>query len=404
MRPYALICRTGFWLIFASLLPMTVTAAELELGGSLKSLDLYGEAGPAGLYPEYWLSSNRLRLEATWPATEQLQVEAALDSQLRGSDPAGLFPLTTASINRHVDLEKQWQHGSTWESALQVDRLNLRYDGGRIDATLGRQAIGFGRILIVAPLDVIAPFPPDAIDTDVRPGVDAMHLTGHYGLDGQVAATLVWGDIARHDSALLTWVDNRAGIDLLAIGGRLRDRPMAGFGLAGSLGPLGLKGELAVYQGQRVGRIGGDLHDDFAIGAVETWYRFDNGLTLVTEYLYNGPGVNRPQAYPRALASAPLTEGLTYLLGRHYLLVAPSYELHPLVELQGLLMWNLDDHSTLTRPTLAFSLADNLALEVFWIFNQGRKPQPTGPGGPPLPESEFGWRGDSGGLFLKYYF
>ena len=89
------------------------------------------------------------------------------------------------------------------------------------EEAVGRQAIGFGRIVIASPLDIIAPFPPDAIDTDVRPGVDAVHVTAHYGLDGQVGAVAVLGDVSRHDSWLATWADNRAGLDLpRAVGSR----------------------------------------------------------------------------------------------------------------------------------------------------------------------------------------
>jgi hypothetical protein len=238
----------------------------------------------------------------------------------------------------------------------------------------------------------------------VRPGVDALRATAHYGLDGQLGAVAVLGDISRHDSYLATWADNHAGIDLLAIGGRLRQRPMVGAGLAGSLGTLGLKGEAAVYEGARVGKPGGDPHRHMLITAVESWYRFDSGLTLVAQYLHNGAGTSHPADYPEAALSAPVREGLTTLLGRHYLLAAPSYELHPLVTLNGLLIWNLTDDSWLLRPTLAINLADNLSLELFWTrpegHEPGRRPLPL----PAEPRSEFGSRGESAGFFIKWFF
>ena len=100
--------------------------------------------------------------------------------------------------------------------------------------------------------------------------------------------------------------------------------------------------------------------------------------------------------------SAPLLEGLTFLSGRHYLLLAPSYELHPLVTLQGLLIWNLLDDSCLARPLLDLSLSDDLALQLFWNFNAGAKPLARLP--VPIPRSEFGTVGNSGGMFLSWYF
>ena len=179
---------------------------------------------------------------------------------------------------------------------------------------------------------------------------------------------------------------------------------MLGGGIAGSVGTLGLKGEITIHKGREVNVPGGDLESSYLIGAVEAWYRFDNGMTLVTQYLYNGPGSDTPEEYPEILASAPLQEGLTYLLGKHYLLAAPSYELHPLATLQGLAIINLTDDSLLFRPMLDLSLSDNLSLQLFWTLHAGDKPEFVNPLLPPVVKSEFGLRGDSGGLFLKWFF
>ena len=399
--------RTGLLLALTLIGPWAGRAelsGDWQAGGSLRTLNLTGASAPGDLFPAYRVSSTRLRLETAWQHPSGWALEAAADQQLLGTDPAGIVPLPGDGVNRRFDFDHTWQHDAGWASRLQLDRFSLSWHSGHIDATVGRQAIGFGRIVIDSPLDVIAPFPPDALDTDVRPGVDALRVTGHYGLDGQVGAVVVLGDVARHDSYLATWADNHAGIDLLALAGVLRERPMVGLGLAGSLGTLGLKGEAAFYEGEQVDEPDGDLHRHMLFTAAEVWYRFANGLTLVAQYLHNGAGTGDPADYPLVARSAPVQEGLTTLLGRHYLLAAPSYEIHPLVTLNGLLIWNLTDASWLLRPTLVISLADNLSLELFWTHNEGTHPcQQTFPR---LPEarSEFGSLGDSGGLFLKWYF
>ena len=285
---------TGALLLLVLGLAKPVPAAAPEWSGSLKSLDLYGEAAPEGTFPSYKLSSNRLRLNLGWEMNEMFRLESSVEYQLLWTDPAGVVPLPKNDVNRKFDLENTWQEGDAWSSRLQMDHLNLRFHSEWLDAVIGRQPIGFGRIVIFSPLDIIAPFPPEALDTDVRPGVDAIRATGYYGLDGQVGGILVLGDETRHNSSLLTWSDNRHGVDLLAITGQLRDRPMVGFGIAGSLGTLGLKGEVAFYKGQHVGEPFADLYDTFTIGAVEVWYRFDNGPTLIGQYLYNGPGTGDP--------------------------------------------------------------------------------------------------------------
>lgn len=379
-------------------------ATAPQWSGSVKSLNLYGEEAPADLFPTYRLSSNRVRLNMDWQPASGWLLQTSLDHQLLWSDPGELFPLAGDDGNRRLDLDKNWQHSEQSASRLQVDRLSLQWRRGAMDTTLGRQPIGFGRILIFSPLDVIAPFPPDAIDTDVRSGVDALRISFNYGLDGQLGALAVWGADGHRDSFLATWSDNRAGIDLLMIGGRLRGRSMFGAGLAGSLGTLGLKGEVSFHRGRDREESGGDLYDSYSLAAVEGWYRFANGISLVVQYLYNGPGSDDPADYPKVLASAPLQEGLTSLLGRHYLMAAPSYELHPLATLQGMVICNLADDSALLRPTLELSLADNLSLQLFWTWTLGEQPQQAGTFTPLEAGSEFGLRGDSGGLFAKWFY
>jgi len=374
-----------------------------RLGGYLKTLNVYFTGPPVGPQGSGAASSNRLRLDVEGPVAQGMDLEASLEDQLQFSDPAGYLPLAGNPVNRVVGLDHDWRQGATADR-LAVDRLNLSGSTLGTNWRFGRQALGFGRILLFSPLDIIAPFPPEALDTDVRTGVDALHLVRYFGLGGQLGATGVFGDVPRHNSYLATFSENVAQVDVLAIGGELRHRSVLGLGLAGSLGPLGLKGEAAGYRGTDAGRPGGDLYRHFAIAAVEAWYRFDAGPVLLAEYLFNGAGAEDPADYPEAYQSATFREGLTYLAGRHYLLLGPSWEVHPLVKLEGLVIANLVDSSFLLRPLVEISLSDNATLQLFWNLDHGGPPQVRPPYPVPVPRSEFGSAGDSGGLYLKYFF
>ena len=390
-------------LFFGAKLAVAALWEDTVVGGYLKNLNFYADRIP-DLSEEGLLSSERLRLDVNGRLLGFADTEISLDQQFLWSDPPGLVSLPRDSQNRLFDAEQSWNRGGRFEAQLQLDRFNLSGEQGGLRWAVGRQAIGFGRISIFSPLDVIAPFAPDEIDVDVRPGVDALKVTRYFGLGGQLGGIAVFGDHPDHNSYLLTFSENFNRLDLLLLTGELRNRPMIGFGLAGELGPLGLKGELSWYRGKQVGQSGGDLRGDFAIAALETWYRFDNGLVLLSEYLYNGPGSNEPAEYQRVAASAPLQEGLSFLLARHYLLMGPSYELHPLVTINGLLIYNLQDRSSFLRPQLAISLSDNLQLDLFWAFAHGKKTQLHPLSGVPVLRSEFGDAGDSGGLLLRFYF
>lgn len=377
-------------------------AFELSAGGSLKSLNLYLEQ--SDFSERSFLSSDSFRLDLSGRLTSSLSFEGALDQRLLWQSRAVVAGTAGGSFNRAVDLERVQRDGEKLSGLTQVDRLNLHADFGSLSWTLGRQALGFGRISLFSPLDVIAPFAPDALDVDVRPGVDAVKVNRYFGLAGQLGGLVVFGDEKKHNSYLVTAGENIGKVDILLIGGRLRGRNMSGLGLAGELGKVGLKTEVSWYRGRDVGQPGGDLREHFGVAALEGWYRFDMGLVLLGEYLYSGFGSDDPARYPEVAVSAPLREGLGFLLGRHYLLLGPSYQLHPLATLNGLLIYNLKDESLMLRPLLALSLADNLQLDLFWTFTAGRGPRLDPLSGRPVPRSEFGSLGDSGGLFLRWYY
>ncbi len=366
-------------------------------GGHLKSLNLYLEAPPESKLESTLASSNRLRVDLTGDLPHRGSLEFSIEDILLYQDPAGLVPLPGDSPNRFFDLEKNWNQPGQTANQLFIDRLNLKWSLDQFEIIAGRQAIGFGRISLFSPLDIIAPFPPEALDTDVRPGVDALRFSHFFGMTGQWGATAIFGDRKEHNSYLGTIVGSLNGMDLLALGGMLRNRPTLGLGAATQAAGIGIKVEGTVFKGRN-----GDLHDHFAIAAIEGDYRFKNELILFAQYLYNGAGVDRAADYPRAIASAPFTEGLSFLGARHYLLAAPSYEMHPLVRLSALAIWNLQDDSWLLRPLCAISLSDNLSLQLFWTQTQGARPQRIA--SLSIPRSEFGSAGNNGGLFLKFFY
>ncbi len=375
-------------------------AREISLGGQFRSLSLYAESQPETDLQAGVFSVNSLRLELNAPLGKAGELELAVENSLYYADPEDLLLLPADSANRLVPLKKTWNGDSELADQLQLDRCNLQISRWGIDWTIGRQAVGFGRMLIFSPLDVIAPFAPDAIDRVSRPGVDALRAVHYFGTAGQVGAAAVIGDSSDHHSYLANFSANSHGIDLLGLAGTLRSRPMLGIGLAGEISGLGLKGEMAFYHGRDGEPPKGDLHRNFVIAGTELWYRFPNDLVIVAQYLFNGAGATAPEDYPAALDSAAVQEGLSYLLGQHYLLLNPSWEVHPLVTLSGLLIWNMADSSVLLRPAVDWSLSDNLSLQFFYGFNLGRSPA----GFPPQPRSEFGSAPDAGGLFLTFFF
>lgn len=379
---------------------------NIQATGVVKSTDFYMQASPT--HGAGGISVNQFRADLTFDAWEALTFELCVENRLTASriPLASLSASYDASPGRRVDLEADLRDGKHFRNTLYIDQLNLTVGNQDSQITLGRQAIGFGRISLISPLDLICPFSPEAVDTSIRPGVDAVRGVHYFGLGGQVGATAVFGEKETSNSYLATFSTHLGGSDLLAMAGTLQDRPMAGLGLTFDIGGLGLNGELAMYRGKQTQSPAGDLHASFAVGAVEAWYRFENGMNLLAEYLYNGAGVGDPQDYPRVAASAFSLEGMNYLTGRHYLVLGPSYELHPLVTLEGTLLWNLGDRSLFIRPLLDISFKENMDVQVYWTFKRGRSPAPCLSSGQhyQTSRSEFGGSADYGGVCLNFYF
>lgn len=388
--------------------PCAPCAAELagwEMGGHAKSLNLYREGDPAGMIDDGFDSANNLRLDLARPLGEVGRFEIAVEGQARYSDRETPAETRENTANRRLDLEKRRRQERRFSQRGEIDRLNLSGSYSGFAWNIGRQAIGFGRIALASPLDIIAPFAPDALDTDVRPGIDALRFSRFFGRGGEIGAFAVFGRQKENNSFLLHGETNLAGVDLLALGGNLRGRDLLGGGFATQFLGMGIKGELAGYRGEGVGKPGGDPRENFLQGALELDYRFVAGPMAALQYLYNGFGAKEPEDYPAIFLSAPIQEGLGYLLGRHYLLASVSHDPHPLVTLGALGIWNLLDDSFLLRPLARISLGDNLSLELFWSFNQGAPPKENSSAIPIIiPRSEFGSGGDIGGFLFKYFF
>ncbi|PLX91071.1 MAG: hypothetical protein C0619_07970 [Desulfuromonas sp.] len=386
--------------VFLTLLTPAVRAAEVS--GHLKSLNQY-QQGSFLNQEDVRFSAESIRLDLHSSGQRAVPaLELSVEQFLLYQHPQQSIKLPDRDNNRIVDLAWDFRSGQIVSGQTQLDRLNLQWQWDDKSVTVGRQAVGFGRISLFSPLDVIAPFSPTAIDTEVRPGIDALRIQYFFDIVGELGTTLVFGDSVDKGSVLASLVLNQGEKDWLIIGGYLRDRLMLGAGLAGQIGGLGLTAEWASYQSSNTGSLQGDVHEDFTLFGIELEYRLPIDLAVQLQYLYNGAGSKSPSGYPRIAESAPYQEGMSYLYGRHYLLSGLTSNLTPLIDLSTLVIINLKDHSWLFRPVVVLSLANNAELDIFWDVLTGEGTHEEM--GLPVPGSEFGSGGESGGFFLKFYF
>ncbi len=296
----------------AALLGLALALPALAAGGHLKLL--------AGHVDGQGVAAWDLRLQGglargPWEGRAALQ---SLGLRQRGPAPVPL----PDDARRAMDLSRTAEDGD-WRRVTRVDRLWLGRAGPRWRWRLGRQAISWGQGLAYNPVDVFAPFPPAAIDTEYKPGEDAFHLQGLLP-DGTDLQALVVSHGAAPASVALKLHrparrPARPDLDLL-LARHYRDG-LAALGLAQPLG--GAMARLDVLH-WRLHRGGGAweavVNVDYAPGLGE------RSLYLFAEYYRNG--------LPGAVLVERLARGERFFLGRDYGAAGLDFQPHPLHRLR----------------------------------------------------------------------
>jgi hypothetical protein len=94
-------------------------------------------------------------------------------------------------------------------------------------------------------------------------------------------------------------------------------------------------------------------------------------LYVIAEYQHDGLAAAGPDEYVQVLGSKPFLRGELQVLGRDELVLQGTYQLHPLWNLAGLVLWNLNDASVLLSPSVAYSASDSATVSGGAFFGFG---------------------------------
>lgn len=274
-----------------------------------------------------------------------------------------------------------------------LDRLNVQWRFDRGDLTLGRQAISFGSARVINPTDIFLPFDVRTFNTEYRNGVDALRFQRQWGELGEVDLGLVLGEQAKRGSsaAFLQVRGNVKGKDLHFAFIEYAKQRLVGAGMEASIGNAGFWLEAAAVEGD------------------ESYARLSTGLDYAltpkvfgqVEYHYNGAGSQQPDDYLALLASLPYRQGGIFLLGKHYLMPALSFQASPLWSLGSQAIVNLDDSSAFISITAEYNAAENIYLDLgyYWFTGAGLSDQPAS-----RLQSEYGANPNTFYTSLRWYF
>lgn len=264
-----------------------------------------------------------------------------------------------------------------------LDRFALTWTGERTVVRFGRQALSWGNGLFYAPMDLVNPFDPAAIDTEYKIGDDMLY--GQYLRDNgdDVETGIVFrrdasGDLKSEESTAAVKYHGFAGeMEYDVLVAESYGDPVLGFGLRRGVGGAVLSGDLVVTDTDA------DAVVQLAANASYSWVAFGRNMSGAIEYHYNGFGQPDGRYGPADLASnrelfERLARGQLFTIGRHYVAGSVLIEMTPLWSVTPVVLANAEDPSALLQLTSTYSLGDNMTL-------LGSVNLPIGPGG-----TEFG--------------
>lgn len=348
-----------------------------EFGGHTK-LRVVGRTYPSdSLFRDLYGSSSidtqgdlRLNLEhrqSGWTFNTNYQI-AALNGET--------FSLPDDS-RRLMDLTSIVDQGS--ESALvhRLDRLWVGYSSEKTVVRFGRQALSWGNGMFYAPMDLVNPFNPAAVDTEYKAGDDMLYLQylRDSGADVQGAYVIrrnyLSGDVDSDAATIATKYHGFRGegeFDVLVA--RHYGDNVLGLGASHAIGGANWSGDLVVTDTDL------DTVVQLSTNLSYSWNWADKNMSGVFEYHFNGFGQHSGSYDPVSLLGNPdlllrLGRGESFTVGRHYLAGSIMIEMTPLWSLSPTLLMNVSDPSGLFQLITNYSLSDNMTLLASLNFPLG---------------------------------
>lgn len=344
----------------------------------------------------------RLQWRAEWAdwlvvdVHDRLQAQLSTSSRRIGESVAGLG--VTREPGRALDLESVWIEEERLQVWHDLDRAAVTVYTPVADVTVGRQGIHWGTSLLFPVSDLWAPFSPFELDTEVRPGIDAIRVLAYpvpgLEVDGVLAdrgARDPWSGGIR-----ATW--SLPSADLYATVGRIWDEAVVSGGLTWLFETSRARGEILLPRNL-------DTEEWMDPRATVGLDWIGTRWTLGAEYHFNGLGASSPDDYPAVLSGEPYNRGESYFLGRHYVggLASWTLDRDERFHLSGSVLVNAADPSAAFFPSLRWTPGGATSVSVGSLLTVGNHPTFRA-GMIPEIRSEYGTYGTLGYSRISVFF
>ena len=364
-------------------------AAELKkterfkISGYYKNLFTYSRTLSSD--KDYYMDTNRLRLEGIATFTDALSGHIAYDHDLDLNDfshSQDFDIIREKNRKRRVFLDTYKalidKKPIYWIHTLY--RAYIKYAIPAFHLTVGKQAIDWSRMRLYHPFDLFNRISPLDIEKDEKVGIDAANAEFFFPRFTSANVLYVPYDHGEKAGIGLRVTTKVHDYDLAVIGASYRNDVTAGFSFDGYIKESGFRGELTVTRP--------DNEKYFVRATIGLDHTFTPKLYGIVEYFYNG-GAARESA--KFLNSYEFSRR-AMSLREHIIGSGLEYDISGVMKTTHYAFYDIQKRSFLYNPELRYNARSNIDLTWGGQFFWGKE------------DSEFGDYHNIYYVQLKYYF
>lgn len=304
-----------------------------------------------------WINDNLVhnRLNFDWYPKDYLTIKVDARTRFFSGETVKYTPGYGDLMEKDkgiIDMNQNIFSENSFVLNSQIDRAYIAFEKGKLNVTLGRQRINWGRSFVWNPNDIFNSYSFFDFDYPEKPGSDAVRIQ-YYTSATSSAEFVVKADSAKKVSAAGLFKFAAGGYDIQFIGGMINEQDyVIGTGWEGNISSVSFRGEASYLHPKTNFK---DTTGIFVASASFSYF-FSNSLMLQFEFLYNQQSETADFAsyynQPLSVKNLSFTEYSAF--------GSISYPLTPLfsASLSGMYYPGLNGY--FVGPNFTYSLAENL--------------------------------------------
>jgi len=329
------------------------------------TIDGYASFMQTVLADSIWLTQNMFhnRINFNWYPTDPLKVNVELRNRLVYGEMVTMNPFFGDQMeteDRTIDMSYNLVNKTSWVLNTMIDRAYVEYTLKKLQFTLGRQRINWGRTFAWNPNDIFNSYSYFDFDYEERIGADAFRAVYYTGVASQAELVASLGANDNMTYAGL-YKFNKFNYDFQVFGAYAEDQDyIGGLGFEGFVKDVSLRGEASYFY-----PIENDLgQEDGVLVSFGLDKIFPNEYSVQAEFLYNSYAEKINSANMLALYDRPM-DAKNLSFDKYSLFANISKPITPLISAGIGGMYFVEMNGYFINPSLTFSLKENLSLGFF---------------------------------------